>query len=79
MCFCFRRWDVADIDLSCVSYLEEQLTHPIRSTAARLSLSDVEDDDRENSWIDNSANDDDDDCDSDHLSTEWEAVNIFIF
>lgn len=51
------------------------MAHQIKSTAARLSVSDQEDDDRESSWTENPDNGEDDECDSDHLITEWEAVS----
>lgn len=74
-----HRLDPIDVDTSSVSYLEEQLTHQIRLATARLNISDVEDDDRDNIWSDNIGNDDDDnEYDSDHLATDWEAVNIHL-
>lgn len=75
--FFHRSSDRTDIATSCVSYLEEQLSHQLRAATARLSISDVEDDDRDTAWAETAGNDDDDDeYDSDHLSTDWEAVSF---
>ncbi|XP_065216729.1 beclin 1-associated autophagy-related key regulator isoform X2 [Planococcus citri] len=72
------RQEITDIDTSCISYYEGQLTHQIRTVATRLSISDVEDDDRDALRMDNMVIDDnyDDEYDSDHLSTDWEAVPL---
>lgn len=64
-----------DIDTSCVSYYEEQLSHQVRTATARLSFSDAEEDDRDTLWMENIGNEDEDEYDSDHLSTDWEAVS----
>ncbi|XP_065216731.1 beclin 1-associated autophagy-related key regulator isoform X3 [Planococcus citri] len=74
----YYRQEITDIDTSCISYYEGQLTHQIRTVATRLSISDVEDDDRDALRMDNMVIDDnyDDEYDSDHLSTDWEAVPL---
>lgn len=74
----FNRFEPTDIDATCISYLEEQLAHQIKSTVARLSISDQEDDDRESSWTENADNGEDDEYDSDHIITDWEAVSYWI-
>ena len=68
--------EVTDIANSSVSFLEEQLAHNLKAATARLSISDVEDDDRDPPWteaINNENNDDE--YDSNHISTDWEAVS----
>lgn len=73
--FPFRQ-DIADIDTSCVSYYEEQLSQKIRTATARLSFSDAEEDNRDISRLEARDDDDDEENDSDHLSADWEAVSI---
>lgn len=65
--------------MSCISYLEEQLAHDIRKAATRVSNSDMEDEDRDNAWLENADNDEDDDGDSDYIAPDWETVSISFF
>lgn len=70
------RSEITDIASSCVSFLEEQLAHQLKAATARLSISDVEDDERDPAWIEASNYENDDEkYDSDHISTDWEAVS----
>lgn len=69
----YLRSDTMDIATSSISYFEEQLTHQLKLATARLSISDVEDEDKDPVWTENARNDDEDsEYDSDR---DWEAVS----
>lgn len=72
----YLRSDTMDIATSSISYFEEQLTHQLKLATARLSISDVEDEDKDSAWTENARNDDEDsEYDSDR---DWEAVSKLI-